>query len=130
MLVGLPQAKELPFASSLCGACREVCPVKIDIPRLLLRLRRRIVEGDGATGGSSSWLERRLVRRWAGAMKSRQSLEHSSRLLRLLQRPWARKGRVRKLPLPVVSRWNRRRDLPTLASQPFRDRWKQEPPSR
>ncbi|GIT02083.1 MAG: hypothetical protein CM1200mP27_07080 [Chloroflexota bacterium] len=44
MLVGLKQAKELPQASSLCGACREVCPIKIDIPRMLLDLRKKTAE--------------------------------------------------------------------------------------
>src|SRR5207245_10108535 len=44
-LFGLAKAAQLPYASSLCGACREVCPVKIDIPQLLLHLRAEITEG-------------------------------------------------------------------------------------
>ena len=44
-LIGLGKASQLPYASSLCGACREVCPVKIDIPELLLHLRAEITEG-------------------------------------------------------------------------------------
>src|SRR3989454_11599469 len=44
-LFGLAKAAQLPYASSLCGACREVCPVKIDIPELLLYLRAKITEG-------------------------------------------------------------------------------------
>src|SRR5438876_9580759 len=44
-LIGIGKAAQLPYASSLCGACREVCPVKIDIPELLLHLRAEIVEG-------------------------------------------------------------------------------------
>jgi L-lactate dehydrogenase complex protein LldF len=43
-LIGLGKASQLPYASSLCGACREVCPVKIDIPELLLHLRAEITE--------------------------------------------------------------------------------------
>src|SRR5438477_1866515 len=43
-LIGLRKASKLPYASSLCGACREVCPVKIDIPELLLHLRAQITE--------------------------------------------------------------------------------------
>jgi L-lactate dehydrogenase complex protein LldF len=45
-LIGLGKASQLPYASSLCGACREVCPVKIDIPELLLHLRSEITEGE------------------------------------------------------------------------------------
>src|SRR4051812_13028648 len=44
-LSGLKSAAQLPYASSLCGACREVCPVKIDIPELLLHLRAEVTEG-------------------------------------------------------------------------------------
>src|SRR5260370_36724032 len=43
--MGLSKAEQVPYASSLCGACREVCPVKIDIPELLLHLRAEVVEG-------------------------------------------------------------------------------------
>ena len=46
MLTGLSDGKNLPFASSLCGACKEACPVKIDIPRMLLYLRNQLVEGN------------------------------------------------------------------------------------
>ena len=126
MMVGLKQAKELPSASSLCGACREVCPVKIDIPRLLLRLRRKVAEGDPATERVTGWMERRLVRRWSGMMKTRRALERHTSLARLLQRPWVRRGRIRRLPLPLVSRWTRHRDLPAVAPESFRKRWGKE----
>src|SRR5690606_17945693 len=43
-LSGLSTASELPYASSLCGACRDACPVKIDIPEVLLHLRAEVVE--------------------------------------------------------------------------------------
>src|SRR2546422_6681303 len=49
-LIGLGKAAQLPYASSLCGACREVCPVKIDIPELLLHLRAEITQGEKAEG--------------------------------------------------------------------------------
>src|SRR5437660_6101630 len=50
-LFGLTKAAQLPYASSLCGACREVCPVKIDIPQLLLYLRAEITEGSRQQAG-------------------------------------------------------------------------------
>src|SRR4051794_35886187 len=56
-LIGISKAKQLPYASSLCGACREVCPVKIDIPELLLHLRAEIT--DGTAGGAESNPERK-----------------------------------------------------------------------
>ena len=119
------QAKDLPYASTLCGACRDVCPVKIDLPRLLLHLRHRSVEG-GASERSSTWAERLLMRRWHNAMKTREALEGSSRLGRLLQRPISRKGYIKKLPAPIVSGWTKSRDFPALAERPFRVRWRED----
>ena len=46
MLTGLSDAKDLPYASTLCGACKEACPVQIDIPRMLLYLRKELTQGD------------------------------------------------------------------------------------
>ncbi|HET6974085.1 MAG TPA: LutB/LldF family L-lactate oxidation iron-sulfur protein, partial [Pyrinomonadaceae bacterium] len=58
-LMGIEKAAQLPYASSLCGACREVCPVKIDIPRLLLHLRGEITERQGSAR------ERLVFKMWA-----------------------------------------------------------------
>ena len=52
-LLGVEEASTLPYASSLCGACYEVCPVMIDIPRVLVHLRARVVES-GASAPSPS----------------------------------------------------------------------------
>src|SRR5262252_9606829 len=52
-LVGRERAADLPFASSLCGACREVCPIKINIPDMLLELRYEIKEKPAETGHSN-----------------------------------------------------------------------------
>ena len=131
MLTGLKGAKDLPYASTLCGACRDVCPVKIDLPRLLLKLRQREAEGGRSSTGAkgerlSTWMERLLIRRWYNAMKTRKALESSSRLGRLLQRPWVRGGRMRRVPVPIVSGWTKGRDFPALAKKSFRDIWRDD----
>ena len=123
-LTGLKEAKALPHASTLCGACRDVCPVKIDIPRLLLRLRQKGAEGDLKTERSTTWMERRLVRRWLGVVRTREAAERSLRLARLMQKPWVRRGWARRVPLPVLSGWTKSRDLPAVASQSFAELWK------
>src|ERR1051325_7331131 len=65
-LMGIEKTSQLPFASSLCGACREVCPVKIDIPRLLLHLRAEIVEGPvGGTAAQRRPVKRKFAERFA-----------------------------------------------------------------
>ena len=67
-LGGIGQARELPFASSLCGACREVCPVKINIPDLLLHLRGKAQEL-APQHGRALVSERSMFRLWAWAMR-------------------------------------------------------------
>jgi len=66
-LLGLEETKDLPSASSLCGACGEVCPVKIPIPDLLVRLRREAVgEGRGNVRGAGAKRSKREVAAWKG----------------------------------------------------------------
>ena len=123
VLVGLDKAKDLPFASSLCGACREVCPVKINIPHMLLKLRSQSVEGGLGTHRKASWAERWLLRRWYNTVKSPSNFNRVSGLVRLLQVPLRRGGWLRRIPLPPFSKWTRKRDFPALASSSFRQRW-------
>jgi L-lactate dehydrogenase complex protein LldF len=110
----------LPYASSLCGACYEVCPVKIDIPELLVHLRARHVEqererrrlptAERVTMATASWGMRSPGRFAAG--------ERAMRAGRLL----ARGGRIRSLP-PPLSAWTASRDLPAPPQQTFRQWW-------
>ncbi|MEE8518633.1 MAG: LutB/LldF family L-lactate oxidation iron-sulfur protein [Dehalococcoidia bacterium] len=123
-MTDMKAAKDLPYASTLCGACRDVCPVKIDIPKLLLHLRAKVAEGDATSGRAGAWSERLLMRRWSNAMRTRKALEGSARWGRLLQRPLAKGGRIRKLRAPIVSGWTKERDFPALAKQSFAARWR------
>lgn len=112
---GLDVAGELPFASSLCGACGEICPVKIDLPRLLLELRARVVQGGGA-----SWAERLFVRGWVTTMTRSGRLRLAARVVRLMHRAAVRT----RVPLPYpFSRWTQFRELPPPARSSFRERW-------
>jgi len=126
-LAGLERARELPFASSLCGACREVCPVKIDIPDLLLHLRGKAQEETPAPTKpkGSPVTERTSMRLWAWAMKRPWAYNLGARLARLAQRFSARQGWIRSVALYPLSRWTEGRDLPALAPKPFRERWKE-----
>ncbi len=66
-LIGIENAPTLPFASSLCGACYEVCPVKIDIPRVLLHLREQAVDATGKRG------ERLVMRTMAWTVRPKRA---------------------------------------------------------
>ena len=117
LLQGLSQAKELPGASSLCGACREVCPIQIDIPQLLLWLRAELT----ARRLSSRW-ERWMIRGWRWLMESPQRYRWAGRFAYGVSLAWARRGWMRWLP-PPFHHWTRSRDFPSFATRPFRDRW-------
>jgi L-lactate dehydrogenase complex protein LldF len=120
------QARELPFASSLCGACREVCPVKINIPDLLLQLRSKAQEMAAAPPAKGALLsERTMMRLWAWAFSRPWVYALGGRLARWGQVLLARSGWIRKVPLYPASRWTEARDVPALARKSFHQRWKE-----
>ena len=123
MLTDLSRAKDLPFASSLCGACREVCPVKINIPRMLLHLRSELSEGRTYPEGKNvSIIEKLAIKVWALAMSGPFAMGLATRIAALLQAPLVRRGRLMLVP-PPLSGWTRFRTLPALSRKPFRQRW-------
>jgi L-lactate dehydrogenase complex protein LldF len=115
-MLGVENAPTLPFASTLCGACYEVCPVKIDIPTILLHLRAQVVRGKAPPG------EPRLMRFAAWVFGGRLRFATATRLGRLAQRPFIRSGLIRKLPRPLGA-WTATRDLRPIPKQSFRDWW-------
>ncbi|HYB48164.1 MAG TPA: LUD domain-containing protein, partial [Streptosporangiaceae bacterium] len=124
-LTGVADNPDLPFASTLCGACYDVCPVAIDIPAMLVHLRSRVVDDkrarhhgptpEAATMKGLAWTMSD-ARRWAWALRA-------SRAGRLLGR---RRGRIRNLPGPLAA-WTVSRDLPRPPAQTFRDWWRTRP---
>jgi L-lactate dehydrogenase complex protein LldF len=116
-LVGIENASSLPFASSLCGACYEVCPVKIDIPRVLLHLREQAVLTKAPAP------ERAAMGVMAWTFASRRRLALAQRLGRLAQRPFLRRGAIRRLP-GALGAWTRTRDLRPIARESFLHWWK------
>ena len=105
-LMGIEKAAQLPFASSLCGACRDVCPVKIDIPQLLLHLRGEISPRKGGVA------ERLAFKVWARVMTSPSLYKLSSVAGRILQRV-----------IPISRAWTNGRDLRPIESKSFHDLW-------
>ncbi|HEX3541037.1 MAG TPA: 4Fe-4S dicluster domain-containing protein, partial [Acidimicrobiales bacterium] len=107
----------LPYASSLCGACFDACPVKINIPALLVRLRSQHVELAGTRTPEA--VAMRAIR-WLMATPARfRRAGRASRLARVV----VRRGRpVVPLPPPLAG-WTQSRDLPTLEGETFREWW-------
>jgi L-lactate dehydrogenase complex protein LldF len=126
-LLGTAVAGDLPFASSLCGACADVCPVKIPIPEILLRLRRRVVEGDetgpavlapvlGASGAAGS-----------AVLANAQVYEFGTQFMRLAQAPLRRDGWLPALP-PPADRWTDVRPFMAFDAD-FRGWWRRRTPA-
>ncbi len=122
--VGLDKTRELPFASSLCGACREVCPVKINIPDLLLHLRSEVQEHMPPKKSPGLVSEGSSFRLWAWAMSNPSVYRVGARLARWGQKLVARNGWIRNIPAYPASEWTKGRDFPALAPESFRERWK------
>ena len=121
VLRGLSEWSELPQASSLCGACTEACPVRIDIPRMLLKLRSESVERDEAP----NWL-RLGLRGYAWAATRPKMFRMAGRMGSIAQKFTPRsQGWTTKMPGPL-SGWTDSRALPPLAKQSFSERWEQK----
>jgi L-lactate dehydrogenase complex protein LldF len=141
-LTGVSHNATLPFASSLCGACYDACPVAIDIPSMLVHLRAKAVESK-ADSASRPTPEALVMGAVGRAMRGRRSWPWALRALRLL-RPgagpldraldrhptWrAALGRPPLSKLTPLS-WLRARDVPAPPPESFRDRWAREHPER
>ena len=110
----------MQFASSLCGACKDVCPVKIDIPSLLLELRQRAVEGTKTQPPTRSrWYERLAWRGWAWFTRGPRRFRFAMAMARLGEKlPF-----VQRLAGPLRA-WQSSRELPKLAKRSFRSTWR------
>ncbi len=117
-----PVAASLPFASTLCGACYEVCPVRIEIPRLLVHLRGRVVDRQRAEGPSGA----NLTMSAAGfVLASPRRTALAERVAGSLGSRLFPRGKIGPLPGPL-GRWTAARDAPVPARQSFREWWQTE----
>lgn len=118
-LIGMKKAGKLPFASSLCGACAEVCPVKIDIAHQLVHLRHRAVTEPSPM---NTWIERLTWQLWAWAMSGPRRYGLAM---------WAVRWGVRMAKfLPwhpdKLGAWTRGRELPVVPGHSFRGWWRKK----
>ena len=119
--VGLDaQTDSMPFASSLCGACYEVCPVLINIPDVLVHLREQVV--DSHRGGVPGALQAAMTgASWTlGGSRKLAALQKLAGLSGLVLGRHG--GSIGRLPAPL-SRWTDARDLPAPPRESFRRWW-------
>ncbi|AHH93470.1 LutB/LldF family L-lactate oxidation iron-sulfur protein [Kutzneria albida] len=111
------QAASLPYASSLCGACFEVCPVRINIPEVLVHLRAKAVQAKGKRTPEAIAM---AALGWVLADPKRyEAAQKAGSLARYL----ARGGRISALPWPG-SKWTAARDVPAPPAESFRSWWR------
>lgn len=107
---GMKEFKHLSYASSLCGKCTEVCPVGIDIQKMLLLNRR-----DSVTEGFSSNIEKKAWKGFTYAVKRRGLIDFFN-------------GKTKNFILQNVFKktWGKHRELPKLAEKSFAKQWKEQ----
>ncbi len=116
-LQGMQHSQSLPYASSLCGACYEVCPVKIDIPEILIHLRNKIVEA-----GDAPLAERIGMRAASVALAGPHRLGMAQEVGRWMQKAFEHEGMIEALP-GFLGGWTAMRDLVPIPKQSFRQWW-------
>jgi L-lactate dehydrogenase complex protein LldF len=122
-LTGVEDNASLPYASSLCGACFDACPVRIDIPGLLVSLRAQHVDANRARRVPSAEAVAMAAASWVMSSPGRfAAAEKASRAGRLLGRA---AGRISTLP-PPLSAWTTSRDAPRPPAETFREWWARE----
>jgi L-lactate dehydrogenase complex protein LldF len=118
--VTAPVDASLPYASTLCGACYEVCPVAINIPEALVHLRSEVTEARRGAGHLD--FERIAMTAAGWVLRSPWRLGVAQRAASASRRLLPKSGRIRRLP-PPLSAWTKTRDAPVPPPESFRHWW-------
>ncbi|WP_026675655.1 LutB/LldF family L-lactate oxidation iron-sulfur protein [Alkalihalobacterium bogoriense] len=119
LLGGYDDYKELPYASSLCAACTEACPVKIPLHELLIKHRRNIVEDYG----KAAFGEKLAMKGFSLAASNPKIFSFGSKAAPMMMSPLVSEGKVKKGPGPIKP-WTDIRDFPEPSKQSFREWFK------
>ena len=133
-LLGMKYAQSLPYASSLCGACYEVCPVKINIPEVLIHLRHRVVKQNTAGLRALTDTEAIAMRTSGAIFRSERRFRAAQRFGRMAASALAKDDGagdrwITSLP-GLFSGWTSVRDLHNIPKQSFREWWENRSSSR
>jgi L-lactate dehydrogenase complex protein LldF len=125
----MEHAQSLPYASSLCGACYEVCPVKINIPEVLIHLRNKVVKQNTAGVAGLFNAEALAMRAMGKIFESERRFRAAQRLGRIAEMPLVRtdgsgEGWIGWLP-GLLGGWTTVRDLREMPKQTFREWWEE-----
>ena len=121
-LIGVEEAHHLPHASTFCGRCESVCPMKIPLPKIMRHWREKGFEKDlmGTVPRTALWM-------WAWAAKRPRLYRWATGMtMLLLGRLGRRRGRFRAVPM--AGGWTRHRDFPAPEGRTFQQAWAARPP--
>jgi L-lactate dehydrogenase complex protein LldF len=122
-LVGTEHASSLPYASSLCGACYDVCPVKINIPEVLVHLRGQVVAQKQSSLAAVVDPENLGMKAMAMMFAHPALYEFAQKSGKLAQQIVVNDGYIEQGPGPLAG-WTKMRDFPAMADQSFREWWR------
>jgi L-lactate dehydrogenase complex protein LldF len=125
LLAGINRAKDLCMGETLCGACKEACPVDIDLPRMLLLLRSKLADGDSDWGvRRENPAEKALYDLWSRIVQKRLVYDAFLSLSRQSQKLFmGKEGMISDLPF-FMKGWTDSRDMKPLAKESFITNWK------
>jgi len=119
LLGGYEDYKELPYASSLCAACTDACPVKIPLHELLIKHRRKIVEEEK----KSPFGEKLAMKGFQLAASSPSLYKTGTKSASSVMAPFTKENNIQKGPGPMKP-WTDVRDFPAPSKERFRDWYK------
>lgn len=120
-ILNLKSAAELPFASSLCGECNDVCPVRVPFTRILLHLRKRIVEGDDKNSSILNSFQKIFIYGTQKILTTSWLYKSLTNLIRFFGYLFTKDGWIDKTPI-IFNRWTKVRPFPEINNQ-FRKWW-------
>lgn len=124
LLRGVHRCKDLYHGETLCGACKEACPVDIDLPRMLLELRAMQVAGDAAWKVRGASILEKFIYETGAFMAAHPMLYRLAlRLAGRVPKTWSADSGILRRCMPVLAGWTGTRDLPPVAAASFRERW-------
>ena len=127
LLFGINEASDLCSGETLCGACRQACPLEINLPRMLLAMRAQLSEGDPQWDvQSNKKMEKLLFNGWVMMNNNRKIYDFLLNIAHHLQKLLpSQNGMVSWLPYPFNG-WTRNRNLKPLPPKTFIQRWKEK----
>ena len=123
---GVNKFADLCRGESLCGACKDICPVNNDLPRMLSELRHMLAYGDATWDVAPiDKTEALAFKAWSLAMSSRTAYDLLVKAGQLAQAPFVKEGKLTRGVGPL-GKWTATRDFPAIARKTFGERWKTE----